>query len=281
MRHMFTTELLHEDSGVLGMGPEGDRRFAGKAFMDVLSVFTTAPLFGVYHGERELGSLDPISFMVKGRDDPIVLLGGRSWRVIEIDWKRMRAIVEPTALDGKSRWVSDGPPLSFQVCRAMREVLTGEPVAATVSRRATERLSDLREEFAWVDSESTVLLRDGTCMRWFTFAGVRANATLAELFAELREDPSSVSNLALSLRGDVTEADFRSVMRRAQSLTVFPVPVPDGAIDGLKFSECLPREVGRHELSERLRDDDAARACLAEPVRFVILAEEQDPRWIR
>lgn len=57
--------------------------------------------------------------------------------------------------------------------------------------------------------------------------------------------------------------------------------VPDGAIDGLKFSECLPREVGRHELSERLRDDDAARACLAEPVRFVIFAEEQDPRWIR
>jgi ATP-dependent Lhr-like helicase len=45
--------------------------------------------------------------------------------------------------------------------------------------------------------------------------------------------------------------------------------VEEEAIEGLKFSACLPREMAVHLLGKRLQDPYAVRRTLRERVRFV------------
>ena len=42
-------------------GPQGEKSYGYRHFLDLTSAFTTNPLFVVRHGAKELGYLDPIS----------------------------------------------------------------------------------------------------------------------------------------------------------------------------------------------------------------------------
>jgi len=46
--------------------------------------------------------------------------------------------------------------------------------------------------------------------------------------------------------------------------------VDEAAIDGLKFSECLPIELAMEMLERRFQEPDAIRRILEEHVRFVV-----------
>jgi ATP-dependent Lhr-like helicase len=45
--------------------------------------------------------------------------------------------------------------------------------------------------------------------------------------------------------------------------------IEETAVEGLKFSECLPNEVALEMLASRLRDEMAIRAVLSQPMRVV------------
>jgi len=45
--------------------------------------------------------------------------------------------------------------------------------------------------------------------------------------------------------------------------------IEEQAIDGLKFSECLPRELAIEMLEHRLQDSESTRKLFQQPVRFV------------
>lgn len=62
LTHMLSRQILVQDGGILGMGPEGERLYGGKNFMELLSVFDTPPVFTVFSGPRNLGSVHPLSF---------------------------------------------------------------------------------------------------------------------------------------------------------------------------------------------------------------------------
>ena len=63
---------------MLFVGPEAERRYGQKNFLDLLSVFTADPQFTVLHGRDEIGSVDPL-VMTRRCDGPRVLslAGGR------------------------------------------------------------------------------------------------------------------------------------------------------------------------------------------------------------
>jgi ATP-dependent helicase Lhr and Lhr-like helicase len=44
--------------------------------------------------------------------------------------------------------------------------------------------------------------------------------------------------------------------------------VEEAAVDGLKFSECLPKEFALATLASRLRDEPATRAVLSQPTQY-------------
>jgi hypothetical protein len=81
---------------------------------------------------------------------------------------------------GRIRWQSGPLALRFQICRAMREVVLGASPNVQLTRRAESALAETRTELAPVaDSDGTLVVRDPAGdLRWWTWAGARANATI-------------------------------------------------------------------------------------------------------
>jgi len=178
--HMLARGVLTEDQGVLGMGRVGEREFGRRHFINVVAAFSSPMLFAVRHGRAELGSVHPAS-LARRDDAPIViLLGGRSWRVVGVDWAKRTIDVVSTPDAGRSRWLGSGRPLSASVGRAIERVAAGDEPGCMLSHRASARLAEIRERLDFVDGSSMPVVRDtaGRTTVW-TFAGDRANAMLA------------------------------------------------------------------------------------------------------
>ncbi|MBI4240864.1 MAG: DEAD/DEAH box helicase [Candidatus Rokubacteria bacterium] len=271
LTHMVSQGLLFDDNGILSVGPEGERSFGYRHFREIFSVFTSPPLFTVLHGRMEIGQVHEASFQLRLDEQPILLLGGRSWLVTHLDWGHRIAYVEPTELRGRSRWIGSGGVLGFEHCRAIRRVLATGLCPGNLYQRAIEQLAQLAKEFAWVDEQRTAVVRDGSgAVRWWTFAGLRANAVVIEALGPMAEQGGRITNLAVQIRPDVDVDDLHARIRqlRPEDL-VDALPVPDDAIDALKFSVCLPRGMAQRTLRRRLADVTGARQVLVEPIRAV------------
>ena len=268
---MLTRGILHEDGGMMSMGVEGERAFGRRHFMEIMSVFTSEPLFSVQHGASELGVVHPLSFQLH-REGPVVLsLAGRSWEVTEVDWSRRIAYVKAADARGRSRWIGSGTPLRFELCRAIRQVLHEGTLDVALTERARAKLGKLRADFSWVDATSTAVVRDNVgTTRWWTFAGVRANTMLGQLVGPLRFGKSREENLSIRLVDDVAVDGLKKQLDDADGKGN-GFPVTDAAVDSLKFAACLPRELAIRTLRERGSDPEAVRTCLREPIRQIIL----------
>ena len=83
------------------VGPKAERRFGRRHFLELLSVFTSAPQFAVLYGRREIGNVDPFVLIRKVTGTRVISLAGRGWSVSAVDWSRRRAYVEPAETKGK------------------------------------------------------------------------------------------------------------------------------------------------------------------------------------
>jgi ATP-dependent Lhr-like helicase len=133
-------------------------------------------------------------------------------------------------------------------------------------------MEELRAEHAWVHAEGPSLLpRPPAGAEWWTFAGTRANATLA---GELpRRCGGRVDHDALTVTVEGAES-VAAVEEAVRQLPEMEVPamgpeIEEAALEGLKFSRCLPKELAMATLASRLRDEPAIRAVLGQPMRVV------------
>jgi ATP-dependent Lhr-like helicase len=269
---MVARMILSEDEGLLWLGQKGEEEFGRKNFLELFSVFTSPPLFAVRHGRLELGFVDQTSFLSRREGPRVLLLGGRAWRVTHLDWARRVAHVEATEETGKSRWRGSGPTLGFRLCQAMKSVLVGEETSPRWSRRAGARLAEVREEHGFVHAEGpTLLSRSPGDFEWRTFAGTRANATLAGELAGLCGGRVEHDALAVTVERAEGLSEVAAAVRELCSRdpsTMTPL-VEEEALEGLKFSGCLPRDVGLAILAARMRDVGAIRELLSQPLRIV------------
>ncbi|MEV4210038.1 DEAD/DEAH box helicase [Micromonospora sp. NPDC049662] len=272
IRHLVDQGYLDSDSDMLYIGPEAERRFGHRHFMGMTAVFVGAPEFTVLVGRDELGRVDPALLTEEVQGDRRLLLNGRSWRVTYIDWRRRRCFVEPAESGGKARWTTGGwAGLGFELSRAMREVLLGTDPPVKLTQRAAKRLAQEREErSALVHPGGNVILRDrhGDDLRWWTWAGFRANATLAATLTEVVDPVQRFDDCQVRLRTNLTREEWRKLLADAEQRLCLP-EVNKKALDGLKFSEALPERLALATLASRLADLDGATAVLQEPTRFV------------
>lgn len=162
---------------------QAGRRFGHRHFMNLTAVFTAPPQFTVLQGRTEIGRTDP-SLLSERIDDPRrLLLAGRNWQVTYIDWRRRRCFVEPVDGGGKAKWSSAGFGLagSHELTRAERQVLLGKDPPVKMTQRATSALHRTGEDHLdRVHPGGTLIIQDVRGhVRWWTWAGHRANATLA------------------------------------------------------------------------------------------------------
>lgn len=106
---MIERGILWDDAGLLWLGREGQDAYDRRIFPDLVSVFTSPPLFLAIHGRRELGSVDGSTFLARrDGESPVLLLAGRARRVTHLDGRRRRAHAQPAEAEGRSRWRGEG-----------------------------------------------------------------------------------------------------------------------------------------------------------------------------
>lgn len=270
VRHLLENGFVERDGEFLFIGPTAEKRFGRRHFMDMTAVFTSPPEFTVLSGRKEIGKTDPMLLTEKVEGPRVLLLAGRSWRVTWVDWKRRRCFVESSDLPGRARWFGTAVAgASFELVRACRSVLLGEDPQVKLTDRAVRGLAEARDhDIGTVHPGGLVITRDREDVRWWTWAGCRANAVLAATLAGIADERQRFQDEWIRLRSDLTPAVWKAGTADAAERLCLP-DVDESALRGLKFSEALPERLAVATLAARLADLDNAAAVLRAPVRFV------------
>lgn len=150
-------------------------------------------------------------------------------------------------------------------------MLVTDDVPQFWSQRAREQIAEIRVEYSWLPpSGSAVLLGLATGAEWWTYAGSRVNGTLAAELARSTSSRIDHDDFALTFEARLTSSEIEHAigqLRSGRPESMRPA-IDDAAIDGLKFSECLPKEIALEMLERRLCDEAGIRSLLAEGVRF-------------
>jgi ATP-dependent Lhr-like helicase len=233
VEHMVAQEFLDRAEGLIRVGPETERSYARGHYRDLLASFSGSPLLTGRHGANEVGFIDPM-VLTGNQDERLLLLGGRSWRVNEVDWSKRIVWLEPAASGGKARWMGSARSLGREVCQGVRTVLAnGVSPIITLSRRAQLALQALAEEIPVPSGTHFAVSRaDSTPIYTWTFAGTRANRTLARAAsaggARIRFDAFSMQAPPSALAPVMpTQIDLT-----AEELEAFRAPI--------KFDESVP-----------------------------------------
>jgi len=133
-------------------------------------------------------------------------------------------------------------------------------------------LTEIREEYAWLDPAASIAIQTGGQeVEWWTYAGSQVNATLARQLSQMTRHDVQFDSFTLTfhqtLKLQDVEVAIKAVCQRDPG-EMYP-SIEEQAIDGLKFSECLPRELAIEMLEHRLQDSESTRKLFQQPVRFV------------
>lgn len=269
---MLSHGILWEEQGMLGIGQKGEETYGRRHFLELLSVFLSPPLFTVLHGRQELGFVDELTFLGKQEHSHVLLLGGRAWHVSHIDWQQRIAHVEVFEGRGRTRWKGRGQGLSFRLCQAIQRVLAEDGMRSWWSQRTRTQMADVRSKFPWLTCEGTVVAHDEGGMTWWTFAGQKANATLAPTLANIARVPTVADNLAIEFERVMPLHEVQDAVEelRSRDPAILLPQVAPQALENMKFSECLPPALATHVLEMRTQDSMAVEHTLRAPIRLVL-----------
>lgn len=134
-------------------------------------------------------------------------------------------------------------------------------------------MASLRDRFWWADHGKTTVVTEGDDVRWWTFAGLRANVELAEQLGELSRGPRSRDNLSLQLVAGTRVREVVERLRVFQEVGPRRYTWPDSDRTPLpKFAECLPREFALLTVAARASDRASLSTCLAQAVGSATVA---------
>ena len=267
LSHMLDQEILFEDSGIVGLGPAGERLYGAKNFMALMSVFDTPSLFQVICGIEELGRVHALSFVGFGQRQVVISLGGRSWEVTRLDEDRSVAYVRAAEAPGRSRWIGGNRALSGEFCKAIRAMMLDDGTDDLWSKRAIDEISKARSETFTVRAGGTVVetntQRDRN--RWWTFAGLRANYSLALMLRTGDGIVPRFDNFWVEIPHAGGMAEIEDRLRKLGSHDA-NAPVVHSAPPGrVKFWDCLPIPLRQQFSTSRFSDSAGALEALSGP----------------
>lgn len=261
---MVARDILYEADGLLSLGGEGERLYAGKNFLGLYAVFDTPPEFRVQHGRHDVGTLDLAFLRTIGEGDGggTFRLAGRPWQIQHLDWVRHVCYVVPAPHGLAPRWAGSGGYLSFALCQAMKAVLADDVDYPWLTTSARAELRALRAGYAPVvrGAGSVVEVTDAG-VTWHTFAGGAINRLLQEALEAAGDIAWRSGNLALSTAGKLDGAAIAGAVAAVKALGSCDWPsmadrVAAAANAGrlTRFAPCLPEGLARALLVRRLVD---------------------------
>lgn len=174
-----------------------------------------------------------------------------------MDFKHKTAHVVPSEYIGRSRWLGESQPLSYQMCQAVRRILLGCGPKEEWSKRAAAEIDQALEETNCVVQDGLVVEveKDKGRTVWWTFAGLLANSQLAGAFTSCG---SRTDNLSITLSEAVLPLNFRKQLE-VESAGVEPSRLDQE--DLVKFQECVPVQMLTQMRANRSSDKQAVEAC--------------------
>lgn len=115
----------------------------------------------------------------------------------------------------------------------------------------------------------TIIARDRDDVRWWTWAGFKANATLAATLSDLADAEQKFTDTYIRMRSDLRPETWKLPTADVADRLCLP-DVDEDAVTGLKFSEALPERLATATLAARLADLRSAEHVLGEPVRVAL-----------
>lgn len=240
VEHMLMMGILAEDAGVLGFGPRGETEFGRRHFANLVAAFSEPFLLMVRHGQSDLGAVHPASLAVGERGGPVVIsLGGRGWRVVDVDWRRRSVSVVPAEGGGRSRWLGSGRALPEAVCRMVERIVAGGAPGCRLSRRAGAALEAARERLSFVDGETFPLVADGDGrVTLWHFAGGAASASVAGALGSTGMRVVGLDDFSVTVR-DGDPGRVAAAVASIDASGAHP-RLPDDLSAALKFGLCVP-----------------------------------------
>jgi ATP-dependent Lhr-like helicase len=107
---------------------------------------------------------------------------------------------------------------------------------------------------------------------WWTFAGTGANAALAHELSQATQSAVDHDSFTLTFESHVSRQTIEQALRelRAGDVSRMRVAVDDQAMEGLKFSACLPHDLALDMLQNRIHDPVSLQWVLKQPVKGFI-----------
>lgn len=246
VEHLRRTHHLEEiGDGVVAVGPTTERDFGRDHYRELMASFSSSPMLRGRHGTSEIGLIDPTSLLSR-EELPSILLGGKSWRVLDVDWRKGIAWLEPTAGSGKARWQGGTRDVSSDVAGALRRVLQSESPPSELSRRARAQLEELKASTPVGEGTELVWSRDESRIQLWTFAGSRTNRTLAR----------GLQAVAHGTRYDELKVEWEGPRECVELVPKIPASATDeeleALVDSVKFSSLMPRSLFARHLGSRL-----------------------------
>jgi ATP-dependent Lhr-like helicase len=132
-----------------------------------------------------------------------------------------------------------------------------------------------RTEQWWAKDDTTTVVRDDAGKTiWWTFAGWKANLWLAAVAAQAgcRTTVNRIDDLTISLDSNADVTNLRAALAEAdfEQLAIAPW-ITSEAIDGLKFSECIPRQRAVELVARRLADPAAVALVCREQINAAVI----------
>ena len=259
---MVVKGILFVSSGLASMGPQGEKLFGRGHFLDLLSAFASPMVLAARHGTTELGYVDPMSVQQQKDGPTVLLLGGRSWKVISVDWSKRTVWLEPTDDKGKSRWLGTSRWLGFEVCQAMRRVLLQEGGSELgLSKRGTQQLDEVRDLISAPEHQGSLLLErlPSGRHRWWTFAGGAVNSALVLKLGEIGS--TRVDDLWVETGPGVPVPELIQRQIGPSAQTAFGASLAERT--ELKFGACLPVDLVAAVVAGRSLDEVNLRRLVA------------------
>ena len=263
LERMIEQDIVVLVDGRILLGAQGEKLYGRKNFAALYAVFDAPRSLTIMWGPDEIGSMDAL--FVQGLDSgACFVLGGRSWKLVDVDWKRSRCDVIPAPQGAHVSWQGGSRIVRRRHAEAIREVLLDDVRDPEWTTRAFEAMKAIRSEHSFVHDEERPVHRQKGSPVWFTFLGTRANNLLsrvlreklaAEVTAEVTAD-----HLCIRFRGEAAKSDV--AVRDAIREVMAPGAVTaDDAIAHVselvrrplsKFQPCLPPELEARFLARRL-----------------------------
>lgn len=224
LRHLGKSELLVQDSsGVLLHGAKSERLVNHYTFY---AAFATQEEYRLVCAGRTLGAIPLTNALSLG---DLLVFGGRTWRVTQIDSKSHVVEVARTKAGKAPRFESDASFVHTRVRQEMRQVYESTQDVPFLDDTAQELLAQGRDTYKRHDLKSRSVVSYGSSTLLFTWLGDRENQALALI---LKRKGIKANALGLAVELSLCSLSEAELMRLLTAMGKEAVPTAAQLLEG-------------------------------------------------